>query len=163
MVRQHSVQVLGYEFASTPVKCREIRYPYDAGDSRSYRPYRYNNIVNTPQSRLTDVNGDGRDDILGLAATADGKTSIVTWKSNGSTAGGGNPGTSGAKYASMRTTVGDFNGDGTADLIAALPAGNLTTLKVNLGIKAPNATTVGFSGFQTVATTRGKPDRLAGR
>jgi hypothetical protein len=110
-----------------------------------------------------DVNGDGRDDIIGLSPTSDGKTSIVTWKSNGTTAGGGNPGTSGAEYATTRTTMGDFDGNGTADLIAALPEGNLTALKVNLGLKAPDAATVGFAGFQTVATTQGKPSHLAGR
>src|SRR4051812_8027456 len=35
-----------YEFGDTPVTHRAIAYPYD--DNRTFRPYRYNNVLDDP-------------------------------------------------------------------------------------------------------------------
>ncbi|HET9517564.1 MAG TPA: FG-GAP-like repeat-containing protein, partial [Actinoplanes sp.] len=107
-----------------------------------------------------DVDGDGDDDIVGLSANADGTTNITTWMSNRTTVGGGNPGSSAAVFSSLRTTLGDFDGDGVADLIAAMPgAENVTDFKVNFGRKGSPT----FAGFADVGGTAGNPTYLVNR
>ncbi|MFD4658693.1 FG-GAP repeat domain-containing protein [Kitasatospora sp. NPDC058444] len=122
----------GYEFSSTGVHHRVIPYAYFSL-SEQYQPIRLNSIVDdevTPAStddtsRIKgDFDGDGREDLAVLYDYGrDGErnhSGLWTFTSNGS--GFNSPrqvwdsGSDSWNWAGSKVTVGDFNGDGKADI-----------------------------------------------
>ena len=105
----------------------------------------------------SDINKDEYDDVVGIGPRSDGGMEITAWLSTHTTVGGGNSGGSDGSYATARLTLGDMDGDGAADLIAAFPrAGGGTDFKVSLGV--PKGT--GFAGFKPAGETDGMPARI---
>ncbi|WP_329201366.1 MULTISPECIES: C40 family peptidase [unclassified Streptomyces] len=128
----------GYEFSGTGVHHRVIPYAYFSRSSE-YQPIRLDNIVDDEQtpaaedgSRVKgDFDGDGRDDVAVLydygREGGRSHSGLWTFSSNGS--GFNSPkkawdsGSDSWNWASSKLTVGDFNGDGRADIAALYDMG----------------------------------------
>ncbi|MGW2190416.1 FG-GAP-like repeat-containing protein, partial [Streptomyces sp. NPDC001719] len=123
----------GYEFSSSGLHHRVIPYAYFSR-SEQYRPIRFNTIVDDDtaagpaedNARVQgDFDGDGRDDVAVLYdyGRKDDRSRSALWTFNSNGSGFNSPkqvwdsGTSESwNWASSKLTVGDFNGDGKADI-----------------------------------------------
>ncbi|MFD2122981.1 FG-GAP repeat domain-containing protein [Streptomyces cirratus] len=128
----------GYEFNSSGVHHHVIPYAYFSRSSE-YQPIRLDNIVDDEQTSAVedgsrvkgDFDGDGRDDVAVLYDYGrQGERShsgLWTFTSNGT--GFNSPrkvwdsGSDSWNWASSKLTVGDFNGDGKADIAAPVRHG----------------------------------------
>ncbi|MFF4529153.1 FG-GAP-like repeat-containing protein [Streptomyces sp. NPDC001407] len=123
----------GYEFSSSGLHHRVIPYAYFSR-SEQYRPIRFNTIVDDDtaagpaedNARVQgDFDGDGRDDVAVLYdyGRKDDRSRSALWTFNSNGSGFNSPkqvwdsGTTESwNWASSKLTVGDFNGDGKADI-----------------------------------------------
>ncbi|MEH6377568.1 FG-GAP-like repeat-containing protein [Streptomyces sp. KLMMK] len=141
---------VGYEFSSSGVHHREIPYPYFPGhDTDSYYPVHNKSVVDDERppvdpgmTELTagDLNHDGKKDIVAVQV-ATGKLFLYpgTGK-NGLNALDDRVEIGTGGWNGMRNlTVGDFNGDGKADLLATKRAGGKLYLYPGTNGKGLNA------------------------
>lgn len=148
---------------------RIVSVPYDTSPS-SYTPWRYNKIVNDPTPPAPpapparkpyelvspdDLNGDGRTD---LAAVQQGVTGGTLWLYPGRGAATfGNRASLGTNWDTMRevTGLGDFNGDGTSDMVAVDKASGRLLLYPATGGTYGTRKVIGSSGWNQMSSLVG--------